>query len=51
MIKAMVVVFLFYWRLILLWVMGVGFEKNFIVLKNEMSPGLLEDFIEGYMKK
>ena len=51
MIKAMVVVFLFYWRLMLLWVMGVGFEKNFIVLENEMSPGLLEDFIEGYMKK
>ena len=35
----------------LLWVMGVGFENNFIVLINEMSPGLFEDFIEGYMKK
>ena len=34
----------------LLWVMGVGFENTYVVLGNEMSPGLFQDFIETYIK-
>ena len=34
----------------LLWVMGVGFEDICVVLGNKMSPGLFQDFIDGYIK-
>ena len=37
MIKPMVVV-LFYWRLMLFWVMAVGFENTAQLQESEMSP-------------
>ena len=38
------------WRLMLLLVMGVGFEKICSVSGSKMSPGLFQDFMDGYIK-
>ena len=32
----------------LLWMMGVGFENTCKVQGSEMSPGLLQDFMDEY---
>ena len=37
-----------YWRLMLPWVMGVGFENTCKFQDSEMSPGLFQDFMDEY---
>ena len=48
MIKPMVVGFSFYWRLIRLWVWNLRTLAQF--QGSEMSPGLFQDFMDGYIK-
>ena len=42
--------FLFCWRLMLLWVMVWDLRTLAQFLGNEMSPGLFQDFMNGYIK-
>ena len=42
---------LFYWQLMLLQVMGAGFNKLLAQLQgNEKFPWLFQDFVKGYVK-
>ena len=38
------------WKLILLWVMGVGFENTCSVSGKWNVSGLFQDFMDGYIK-
>ena len=42
--------FLFYWSLLLLWVLDVGFQITCAVSGNWISPGLFQDFMDVFIK-
>ena len=46
----MVVGFLFYWGLMLFRVKGVGFDNTWLTNGQQMSQGLFQDFMDGYLK-
>ena len=50
MIKPMMVGFCSVMGLMLLWVMGVEFRKLAQFQDSEMSPGLFQNFMDGYVE-